>query len=62
MIPLPPLRKVVSPGDLFILLGLAGVVVEGALKAGGFRLPLRQAALRTLAYLTLVLGLLALRS
>lgn len=62
VIPLPPLRKVVSPGDLFILLGLAGVVVEGALKAAGLRLPLRQAALRTLVYLTLVLGLLALRS
>ncbi len=57
VIPLPPLQKVISPGDVFVLLGLVGVVVEGALKAGGFRLSLRQAALRTLAYLVLVLGL-----
>ncbi len=62
VIPLPPLQKVISPGDVFVLLGLVGVVVEGALKAGGFRLSLRQAALRTLAYLVLVLGLLAVRS
>ncbi|WP_018460603.1 DUF5317 domain-containing protein [Thermus oshimai] len=31
-IALPPLRKAVSLGDLFILLGLMGVVVEGALR------------------------------
>ena len=62
VIPLPPWLKVVSPGDARILLGIAGVVVEGALKAGRFRLSPRQAALRVLAFFLLVLGLLALRS
>lgn len=61
VIPLPPLRKAASPGDLFILAGIAGVVVEGALRAGGRRLPRRQAALRVLAFLLLVFLLLALR-
>ncbi len=61
VIALPPLRKAVSPGDLFILAGIAGVVVEGALRVGGRRLPLRQGALRVLAFLVLVLLLLALR-
>ncbi|MGC8968486.1 MAG: DUF5317 family protein [Thermus sp.] len=61
VIPLPPLRKVVSPGDLLILLGIAGVVAEGALR-GGLRLGGRAVALRLLLYLLLVLGLLALRS
>lgn len=37
VIPLPAFRKAVSPGDLFILLGIAGVVVEGALRAAGAR-------------------------
>lgn len=60
VIPLPPLRKVVSPGDLFILLGIVGVVVEGALK-GGVRLRRRALALRLLLYLAFVLALLALR-
>lgn len=36
-IALPPLRKAVSPGDLLILLGLMGVVVEGALGPLGLR-------------------------
>lgn len=62
VIPLPPLVKVISPGDVLILLGIVGVVVEGALRAGGFRLPLRLAALRVLAYLVLVLLLLAWRA
>ncbi len=61
VIPLPPLGKAVSLGDLFILAGIAGVVVEGALRVGGRRLPLRQAALRVLAFLLLVFLLLALR-
>ena len=56
VIPLPPLRKVVSPGDLFILLGIVGVVVEGALK-GGVRLRRRALALRLLLYLAFVLAL-----
>ncbi|BAW02612.1 hypothetical protein TTMY_2247 [Thermus thermophilus] len=60
VIPLPPLRKVVSPGDLFILLGIVGVVVEGALK-GGIRLGRRALALRLLLYLAFVLALLTLR-
>jgi hypothetical protein len=62
VIPLPPLRKVISPGDILILLGIMGVVVEGALRVGGLRLPLRQAALRVLSYLLLVLFLLAWRA
>ncbi|WP_243091259.1 DUF5317 domain-containing protein [Thermus neutrinimicus] len=62
VIALPPLRKAVSPGDLFILAGIAGVVVEGTLRAGGRRLPSRQAALRVLAFLLLVFLVLALRS
>lgn len=37
VIPLPAFRNAVSPGDLFILLGIAGVVVEGALRAAGAR-------------------------
>lgn len=49
-----------SPGDLFILLGIVGVVVEGALK-GGVRLRRRALALRLLLYLAFVLALLALR-
>ncbi|WP_117238518.1 DUF5317 domain-containing protein [Thermus sediminis] len=61
VIPLPPLQKAISPGDILILLGIMGVVVEGALRAGGFRLPLRLAALRVLGYLLLVLLLLAWR-
>ncbi|MCS6867715.1 DUF5317 domain-containing protein [Thermus sp.] len=61
VIPLPPLRKAVSPGDLFILAGIAGVVAEGAMRASPKRLPRRQAALRVLVYLVLVLLLLALR-
>jgi hypothetical protein len=56
------LRKVISPGDILILLGIMGVVVEGALRVGGLRLSLRQAALRVLGYLLLVLFLLAWRA
>ncbi|WP_236630211.1 DUF5317 domain-containing protein [Thermus thermamylovorans] len=62
VIALPPLRKAVSPGDLFILAGIAGVVVEGALRAGGRRLSRRQQALRVLAFLLLILLLLAWRA
>ncbi|WP_081995743.1 DUF5317 domain-containing protein [Thermus sp. 2.9] len=58
VIPLPPLRKVVSPGDLFILLGIAGVVVEGALRSSRPRLPRRVQALRVLLFLALVWALL----
>ena len=56
VIPLPQGRQ----GDLFILLGIVGVVVEGALK-GGVRLRRRALALRLLLYLAFVLALLALR-
>jgi hypothetical protein len=62
VIPLPPLRKVVSPGDLFILLGIGGVVVEGALKSSRPRLTRWEQALRVLLYLALVWLLLALRA
>ncbi|TFU27334.1 DUF5317 domain-containing protein [Thermus tengchongensis] len=62
VIALPPLRKAVSPGDLFILAGIVGVVVEGALRAGGRRLPRRQAAFRVLVFLLLVWLLLTLRT
>ncbi|WP_243027611.1 DUF5317 domain-containing protein [Thermus albus] len=62
VIALPPLRKAASLGDLFVLAGIAGVVVEGALRASGRRLPRRQAALRVLALLLGVLILLALRA
>lgn len=62
VIALPPLRKAVSPGDLFILAGIAGVIVEGAFRAGGRRLPRRQAALRVLLLLLAVWLLLSLRT
>ncbi len=62
VIPLPPLRKAASLGDLFILAGIAGVVVEGALRAGGRRVAKRQAALRVLAFLLGVFLLLSLRT
>ncbi len=62
VIALPPLGKAVSLGDIFILAGIAGVLVEGALRAGQRRLPRRQVALRVLLYLLLVLALLALRT
>lgn len=62
VIALPPLRKAVSPGDLFILAGIAGVIVEGAFRAGGKRLPRRQAALRVLLLLLAVWLLLSLRT
>ncbi|TFU17290.1 hypothetical protein E0489_03770 [Thermus tengchongensis] len=62
VIPLPPLRKAASLGDLFILAGIVGVVVEGALRAGGRRLPRRQAAFRVLVFLLLVWLFLTLRT
>ncbi|GLV47844.1 hypothetical protein TJA_10040 [Thermus sp. LT1-2-5] len=62
VIPLPPLRKVVSLGDLFILAGITGVVVEGALRASHPRLPRRAQALRVLGFLALVWALLLLRA
>ncbi|WP_114313006.1 DUF5317 domain-containing protein [Thermus caldifontis] len=62
VIALPPLRKAVSLGDLFILAGIVGVVVEGALRAGGRRLSRRQAAFRVLVFLLLVFVLLTLRT
>ncbi|WP_460388465.1 DUF5317 domain-containing protein [Thermus thalpophilus] len=62
VIPLPPLRKVVSPGDLFILLGITGVVVEGALRSSRPRLSRRVQALRVLLLLALVWALLLLRA
>ncbi|MFN3179522.1 MAG: DUF5317 domain-containing protein [Thermus sp.] len=62
VIALPPLRKAVSPGDLFILAGIAGVIVEGTLRASSRRLPRRQVALRVLALLLGVFLLLALRA
>ncbi|WP_148230470.1 DUF5317 domain-containing protein [Marinithermus hydrothermalis] len=37
-IPLSFMRKVISPGDVFILLGIIGVVVEGGLRAKKTRL------------------------
>lgn len=58
VIGLPPLRKAVSPGDLFILAGIAGVVVEGALRVGRTQLSRRQTALRVLAFLLLTLFIL----
>lgn len=62
VIPLPPLRKAASLGDLLILAGIAGVVVEGALRAGKVRLSRRERALRVLAFLLGVWLLLLLRA
>ncbi|KGQ21053.2 hypothetical protein THFILI_08670 [Thermus filiformis] len=59
VIPLARMRKVISPGDVLILLGILGVVVEGSLRAaGGIRGPKRAALLRLLLLLALVLVLL----
>lgn len=62
VIALPPLGKAVSLGDLFILAGIASVVVEGALRGRQLPLPRRQVAIRVLIYLLLVLALLALKA
>ncbi len=61
-IPILPFRKAISPGDVFILLGLMGAAVEAGLRASGRPLPRRQAALRVLLVLLALLLLLGLRA
>lgn len=61
-IPILPFRKAISPGDVLVLLGLLGAVVEGGLRAAPRRLPRRRAALRVLLVLLALLLVLALRA
>ncbi len=61
VIPLYRLHKAISPGDLLILMGLFGTVVEGGVRAaGGVRGPKRAVLFRLLLVLALVWALLRL--